>query len=214
MYANPSLSFHHGPRTPIAQGSLYAGYNLMVADLKAAMLPPLQPSPASSPSPPAMVYVSNKADPPLQPLAPNRLYAMSNRLLDTPWDKLTRGKALFRDCLGQAAADDDRDDDTVARLFLHGLLNDARACAPATDTGYGVEIESKLASICIPGVCLREGAPLFGTTTQMVVLARRDGRLRVFERTLQPGATAEEERRSMLPKWHWSEVERFELELE
>lgn len=162
-----------------------------------------------------MVYVSNKADPPLQPLAPNQLYAMSNRLLDTPWDKLTRGKALFRDCLAQAAADGDcdDDDDAVARLFLHGLLNDARACAPATDTGYGVEIEGKLASICISGVCLREGAPLFGTTTQMVVLARRDGRLRVFERTLQAGATAEEERRGLLPDWHWSEVERFELEL-
>lgn len=161
-----------------------------------------------------MVYVSNKADPPLQPLAPNRLCAMSNRLLDTPWDKLTRGKALFRDCLAQAAAEDDcDDDDAVARLFLHGLLNDARACTPATDTGYGLEIEGKLASICIPGVCLREGAPLFGTTTQMVVLARRDGRLRVFERTLQAGATEEEERRGLLPDWHWSEVERFELEL-
>ena len=196
----------------------------MVADLKATMLPPPSP-PSSPPSQPALVYVSNKAAPPLQALAPNRLYAMSNRLLDTPWEKLTRGKALYRDCLAWAAAEigsgatdaienDDACDAALARLLLHGLLNDGHACAPATDTGYGIEMEGKLARICIPGVCLREGAPLFGTTTQMVVLARRDGRLLVFERTLQPGATGEKERRSPLPDWHWSEVERFELELE
>jgi uncharacterized protein with NRDE domain len=201
----------------------------MVTDIKAMLRPPQPPSPPAAP-PALAYYVSNKADPPLEPLAPNRLYAMANRLLDTPWEKLTRGKGLFRDCLARAAADvlaEDGDgvvvvgggggdcDSAVARLLLHGLLNDGHVCAPATDTGYGVEMEGKLASICIPGVCLREGAPLFGTTTQMVLLARRDGRLLVFERTLQPGGTEEEEeRRSQLDDWHWSEVERFELELD
>lgn len=184
----------------------------MVGDIKAMLHPPSTTTPSPQP-PPALVYVSNKADPPLQPLAPNRLHAMANRLLDTPWEKLTRGKGLFRDCLTHAVAAGLKDDEAVARLFLHGLLNDGHVCAPATDTGYGVEMEGKLASICIPGVCLREGAPLFGTSTQMVVLARRDGRVLVYERMLQPGATDEEERRSQLPDWHWSEVERFELAL-
>ncbi len=161
----------------------------------------------------------------MQPLQSNRLYGMANRLLETPWEKLRRGKSLFRDCLARAAAkltapaaekngDEEDDDSAVARLLLHRLLNDGHVCAPATDTGYGVEVEGKLASICIPGVCLREGAPLFGTTTQMVLLARRDGRLVLFERTLQPGATEDGERRSQLPDWHWSGVERFELDME
>lgn len=196
----------------------------MVADLKAILRPPHASAPPSAPSPPpALVYVSNKADPPLRPLAPNRLYAMANRLLDTPWEKLTRGKGLFRACLGKAAAvvatqggggDDDDKDAAVARVFLHELLDDGHACAPATDTGYGLEVEGKLASICIPGVCLREGAPLFGTSTQMVLLARRDGRVVLYERTLLPGPTEDGARRSQRPDWHWSEVERFELALE
>lgn len=206
----------------------------MVGDIKAILQPlPSSPSAAFPPPPPAsFVYVSNKAAPPVRPLSHNRLYAMANRLLDTPWEKLTRGKGLFRDCVAQAAAvlllagkeekgeDDGGDvddvDDAVAHLFLRGLLADGHACAPATDTGYGVDVEGKLNRICIPGVCLWEGSPLFGTSTQTVLLVRRDGRVLLYERALLPGGPGPgpSARDAGRGEWRWSEAERLEVQVE
>ena len=160
----------------------------------------------------ALVYVSNKADPRVQPLPRNRLHAIGNRLLDTPWAKLVRGKRIFQSCLAAAAMLPS--DEAVARLFLENLLNDGVACDPATDTGYPVDFESHLASICIKGVALRPEAPLFGTVTQCVMLVTRDDRVFVLERSLVPGPTEDERRRSLNADHQWSEVQTFEVELE
>ena len=46
--------------------------------------------------------------------------------------------------------------DGLAHLLLNKLLHDKEECAAATDTGYPLCFESKLARICIPGVALKE----------------------------------------------------------
>ncbi|TFJ86602.1 hypothetical protein NSK_002259 [Nannochloropsis salina CCMP1776] len=180
----------------------YAGFNLLVGDIGGASGGGVE-----------MAYVTNKESVhnKVQILATDRLYALSNSALDVPWEKLTRGKQLFVDCLeemtegGKMAGEKggiEEDDDRLAFALMDRLLQDSQACGPATDTGYSTEFESKLARICIPGVLLRhetegteEGGsnfgvgasapPRFGTTASIVILVRRDGRILCFEKGLE-----------------------------
>jgi uncharacterized protein with NRDE domain len=105
----------------------------------------------------------------------------------------------------------------LANLLLDRLLHDKEPCSPATDTGYPLEFEEKLARICIPGVALWEeeeeeggrkgGSSVFGTTASIVVLVRRDGRMLFYERALEWDAAR---------KTHvdvWSSVKRTEVKL-
>ncbi len=97
------------------------------------------------------------------------LYGLSNRLLDTDWQKVTEGK---RDLAG-ALAETDPD---VEDIFQ--VLEDRR---PATDdrlpdTGVGTEWERLLSSRFI-------ASPQYGTRSSTVVLVGRNGRTRFVERS-------------------------------
>ncbi len=178
---------------PPDTGNGFAGYNLLVGDVTKE----------------EMAYVSNKGDAArhVQVLQPNRLYAISNKLLDVPWGKLERGKALFSEILAETAATASTDD-ALAHLLLDRLLHDTEACAPATDTGYPLDFEAKLARICIPGVALWEEGDIdgvFGTTASIVVLVTRDDRLLFYERGLELDEATQ--------TFVWSAVEKIESPL-
>ena len=201
---------------PSSSSCDFAGYNLLVGDVG---------STEGEGEEVEMVYLSNKTPSPgqIQKLESNRLYAISNRLLDVPWAKLQRGKKLFAECLTEAAAataaeegEEGREDEdgVLANLLLDRLLHDKEPCSPATDTGYPLEFEEKLARICIPGVALREeeedgkeGSSVFGTTASIVVLVRRDRGMLFYERGLEWN----EARKTHVDVW--STVKRTEVKL-
>jgi len=129
----------------------YSGFNLLLADGG------------------SLWYGSNRVTPVARALPPG-VYGLSNELLDTPWPKLVRVKARFRDWLAQA-------DGTAAGLFA--LLAD-RTQSPATDGGAPAgglprEWERVLSA---PFVL----HPAYGTRCSTVLLAEPDGALLLAER--------------------------------
>jgi len=105
-------------------------------------------------------------------LAPGVL-GISNRLLDTPWPKVVRGKRMLEALLLSSEGP------SVERLME--LLGD-RTVAPDCDlpeTGMGQEWERILSPIFIR-------SPTYGTRSSTVVLIDRAGRLTFVERTHDP----------------------------
>lgn len=224
-----------GSRTPSASKPYdFAGFNLLVGNVGRSAQ-----EGGGGEEEVEMAYFSNKTLLPgqTQKLGVNRLYAISNRLLDVPWAKVQRGKRLFIECLteatpaaaavekGEEGREVEDEDEILANLLLDRLLHDKEPCSPATDTGYPLEFEEKLARICIPGVALRkEGEEeedgregmgkgkagswsVFGTTASIVVLVRRDGRMLFYERGLE----WDEARKTHVGVW--SSVRRTEVKL-
>jgi uncharacterized protein with NRDE domain len=101
------------------------------------------------------------------------IYGLSNRLLDTPWPKLTRSKeamghlisnqknpsqeALFQMLLDRTVADDDQ----------------------LPDTGVGIKWERILSPIFIK-------SPTYGTRSSTIILIDRQNRVTFIEKTFNP----------------------------
>jgi uncharacterized protein with NRDE domain len=101
------------------------------------------------------------------------VHGLSNAALDTPWPKLVRTRAALADWVA-------RGDDDIEALFR--LLAD-RSCADDADlprTGVSAEWERLLSAAFID-------APDYGTRCTTVLLAGRDGMLRLIERSFAPG---------------------------
>lgn len=100
------------------RGREYAGFNLLLGD------------------PETLVYLSNRGRGP-EVLAPG-IYGLSNHLLDTPWPKLERTRAVFKRLVEDGA-------ETEALL---AMLADRRPAADSElpDTGIGPEWERLLSS--------------------------------------------------------------------
>lgn len=101
-------------------------------------------------------------------------YGLSNHLLDTPWPKVVRGRAVFEgivERLGQRALEER----LVAALL--DLLADDQVAADDVlpETGLPLDWERALSALFI-----RHGA--YGTRTSTVVLGRADGSLRFVEK--------------------------------
>lgn len=113
-----------------------------------------------------MCYFSNRGD--LQTLPPG-LYGASNRLLDTPWPKVDRGKKI----LGKIVTGTDVLD--VEDLF--DLLTDRMKPDDdlLPDTGVGIEWERILSSIFI-------SSPEYGTRSSTVILIDAKGHCTFVER--------------------------------
>jgi uncharacterized protein with NRDE domain len=144
----------HYMRQVKRDAALYNGFNFLAAD-------------ASD-----VIYFSNREGE-MRALAPG-VYGLSNHLLDTPWPKVTAGKAALEALTGESAAPD-----LMVELF--GLLADRTR--PSDDrlpeTGSGPEWERLLSSAFI-------ASPRYGTRSSTVVLVTGDGRVTFGERSFGP----------------------------
>jgi uncharacterized protein with NRDE domain len=128
----------------------YSGFNLLLADGD------------------SLWYGCNRAQPFARALPPG-VYGLSNGLLDTPWPKLERVRAGFRDWLADPAADS---------TGLFALLADRTRVADDAllpRTGVARDWERVLSS---PFVLDAE----YGTRASTVLMLRADGQARIAER--------------------------------
>ncbi len=116
-------------------------------------------------------YHSNR-HPGVRRLEPG-IYGLSNRLLDTPWPKVTRSKEGLARLLTGGEIDEEE---------LFQLLADRIPAAEEQlpETGVGREWERLLSPAFIV-------APGYGTRSSTVILADRRGRVRFSERTFPSG---------------------------
>lgn len=132
-----------------ASSRTYNGYNLLIGDTE------------------SLYYQSNRHTPP-QNLSAG-VYALSNHLLDTPWPKVRRGKALFSDAMKSEQVHPD--------ALLEVLLDQAR---PSDDqlpsTGVPLEWERVLSPVFIQ-------TPTYGTRCSTVLLIDRHGVVSFLEYT-------------------------------
>ncbi|KAG8469738.1 hypothetical protein KFE25_006193 [Diacronema lutheri] len=122
------------------------------------------------------------------------VHVVSNALLDTPWPKVTRGRALFRSVLeadaargGPASAQSRR---RLAVELLATVLSDV--CRPPASelprtTGHTLEEEALFSSICVSQRAEERRGAGYGTVAQSVLLVGRDGRAMLTERQMRDG---------------------------
>ncbi|UCF31722.1 MAG: NRDE family protein [bacterium] len=110
------------------------------------------------------------------------IYGLSNHLLDTPWPKVMRIKALFRDIL-------DRETHPSVDSLMTVLADRVRpADQTLPDTGVGVDWERVLSPVFIT-------SPNYGTRSSTVLTIRDTGEVRFTERSFtspdDPGTDVE-----------------------
>jgi uncharacterized protein with NRDE domain len=166
------LSREH-PREFVEQlqddADLYDGFNLIVADGGA-------------------VWHFNNVDRHITRVSPG-VHGLSNHLLDTPWPKVTHGKAAL------ARAVDGPRDALVASLF-DGLREERLAPDhELPSTGVELEWERVLSSVFI-------ATPVYGTRASTVVLIETSGAATLIERSYDPTQDRESAVRSFqLPEY-------------
>jgi uncharacterized protein with NRDE domain len=147
------LSGSHGARQFFAQlepaASEYSGFNLLLTDAA------------------SLWYGSNRAAAFARELPPG-VYGLSNELLDTPWPKLSRVKARFREWLADPAG-------TACGLFA--LLADRTQAVDAPQQAGGLPREWQRI-LSAPFVV----NPAYGTRCSTVVLLEPGGELILAER--------------------------------
>ena len=151
------LRSRHGPgdylKSLVPRAAVYNGFNLLVGDHE------------------RLYWFSNRAGEPVKLDA--GVYAISNHLLDTPWPKVARGKAVFAKLLESKRID---------REAMFDLLTDRQLSRDADlpDTGIGFARERALSPMFI-------AAGDYGTRSATVLLAETDGNITFHERTHEPG---------------------------
>ena len=95
------------------------------------------------------------------------LYGLSNHLLDSPWPKVVKGKALMTDLLSKQFTTND----LFALLYNESVASDDLL----PDTGVGLERERALSSMFIK-------SPGYGTRCSTVLLVDRDNNFTFCER--------------------------------
>ncbi len=155
-----ALQFLLGDAAPLehaqalrAQDAAYAGFNLLLADLRLGQ----------------MVWTSNRA--PHALVVPPGVHGLSNAALDTPWPKVVRLCQRVHEARALPAAPQS------ARLFA--ALADHR-CAAAhalPDTGVGAELERALSAafIRLPGYGTRSSTVLRADAHGIQVVERQHG---------------------------------------
>jgi len=140
-----------------ADGRAYRGFNLLIGDRD------------------ELWWTSNRGNG-IRRLEPG-IYGVANDLLDTPWPKVTAGKAALERVLRSGAS--------LGNLLA--LLADTRDFADdeLPDTGVGLERERMLAPIRIV-------SPQYGTRCSSAVLIEADGRCQFAERSFEPDGSERE----------------------
>lgn len=98
------------------------------------------------------------------------IHGLSNRLLDTPWPKVVRGKRILEELL--AKTEEPPLEDLFAILADRYIPDDILL----PDTGVGLETERMLAPLFVSG-------PGYGTRSTTVLLIDRDANVTFAERT-------------------------------
>ena len=113
-----------------------------------------------------IIYFSNRSDSIVE--IGRGLFGLGNRLLDTPWPKVVKGKARFAESLEQPSLD---------REDLFQILADKTLAADEElpDTGIGYEREKAISSIFIE-------TPVYGTRSSTIVSISKDMNIDFDER--------------------------------
>ena len=158
----------------VQAGAAHNGFNLVAGELD------------------ELLWGSNRAAAP-RALAPG-VYGVSNHLLDTPWPKVERTKAAFRDwCEKDHMSDDQSDDLAPVLALLHDVERAPDALLPAT--GVTLERERMLSAPFIVGAD-------YGTRCSTVLAITPDGDAHWIERSFDARGTAtgEVEHRFAVPR--------------
>jgi len=134
-------------------GNRYNGFNLLLGDSN------------------GLYYYSNKMEG-IKELKPG-LYGLSNHLLDTPWPKVEKGKAFFKNVLFKEKQINTED--------IFSLLAD-RTLAPddrLPDTDVGLKLERMLSPMFIT-------SDIYGTRSSSIVLIDRSHEASFTERSFIP----------------------------
>jgi uncharacterized protein with NRDE domain len=115
-----------------------------------------------------MYWYSNRGEQE-QRLSPG-IHGVSNRLLDTPWPKITRGKERFQEILSQG---EEVHPEEMFSMLRHG---EPARDEDLPDTGVGLELERMLSPLFIT-------SPDYGTRSSTLLLIDRDHRVTFLERT-------------------------------
>lgn len=139
----------------------YSGFNLLAGEFDAEI-----------------GYFSNRGANEIKILE-SGVYGLSNHLLDTPWQKVARGKAALGNLL-------EKEDFSTESLFE--ILFDATRAADEDlpDTGIGLELERVLSPIFIE-------TPVYGTRCSTVLLIDASGKVSFTERTYKTSSAVWEE---------------------
>jgi len=107
------------------------------------------------------------------------IYGLSNRLLDTPWPKIVRGKAGLKDLIGE--------ENELSPEGIFALLSDRQEGEDAAlpDTGVGLQLERVLSPIFIT-------SPGYGTRSSTILLVDHGNRVIFLERTFPPASAQPE----------------------
>jgi len=98
------------------------------------------------------------------------IYGVSNRLLDTPWPKVTRGKEKLRELL---SAENDPDHEALFSMLADRSAPDDKELP---DTGVGLEWERMLSPIFIT-------SPTYGTRSSTLIFIDLNDRVTFIEKT-------------------------------
>jgi uncharacterized protein with NRDE domain len=139
------------------EGKAFNGFNLIAGDES------------------ELYYYSNRATR-IRQLQPG-LYGISNRLLDTAWPKIQRGKSLLK---GQLSGREKVDVEKIWEVLADRSLPPDEALP---DTGVGLDWERILAPLFI-------SSPDYGTRSSSIVLMEYSGRTTFMERTFPNAANA------------------------
>lgn len=110
------------------------------------------------------------------------IHGLSNHLLDTPWDKVKRGKRALEDLLVG--------DKEITPEEIFPILEDRSLAADdeLPDTGVGLELEKVLSAAFIR-------IQHYGTRSSTVLLVERTGNLTFVERSFDPRDESQKETR-------------------
>mmetsp|Transcript_6619 Transcript_6619/g.14504 ORF Transcript_6619/g.14504 Transcript_6619/m.14504 type:complete len:271 (-) Transcript_6619:61-873(-) len=142
------------------EGSNYNGFNMIVFDGS------------------TLAYQSNRSKEGPKKLG-GGIYGVSNHLLDTPWPKVVKGKALLQKYLREH---DDSDSFVPDASILDILLD--RAKPPdddLPDTGVGIELEREFSPLFVA-----IGSIQYGTRCSTLVVMDGNGPIAFVEKTLVP----------------------------
>jgi len=128
----------------------YSGFNLLVGEIDSEI-----------------GYFSNRGDG--VKILESGIYGLSNHLLDTPWQKVRRGKTALAKLIEK---------ENFALESLFEILQDATKAddRDLPETGIGLERERLLSSIFIE-------TPVYGTRCSTALLVAADGKVSFAERT-------------------------------